>query len=301
MTRVWAAAFCAAVATAGIAAQQPSFRLETRLVVLHATVRNSRGIEVTDLDQNAFALYENGRRQSITMFRKDDIPVSIGLLLDNSRSMRSLRSRVETAALDFVRASNPLDEMFVLNFADRSRIDVEMTRDVSALEHGIARVDAIGGTALRDAVTRAEAYLQDHALHDRHVLLLVTDGRDNASTVTVRQIEQLSRQSETAVYAVGLFGSADSSEAKAGRHELKTLTERTGGAAYYPADVDQIEGIVADIARQIRNQYTIAYTPTNQALDGTYRTIRLEAHGREALTVRTRPGYDAAPKNATAR
>ena len=296
MTRHWVAAAIAAIASAGvIAAQQAPFRVETRLVVLHATVKNSHGVEVADLDRQAFTVFENGRRQPIALFRRDDIPVSLGLLLDNSGSMRTLRARVEAAALAFVRASNPLDEVFVVNFADHPRIDVAVTSDVRTLEAGIARVDSIGGTALRDAIDVGEEYLQQRASHDRRVLLVITDGRDNASTATLRQLEDLSQRSSTAVYAIGLFSAADSAEAKRGRHELDALTERTGGVAYYPESIDSIDSVVADLARQIRNQYTIAYAPTNQTLDGTYRRIKVEARGRESLTVRTRSGYVASP------
>jgi Ca-activated chloride channel homolog len=249
---------------------------------------------VTDLDEGAFRVYENGKRQPITLFRRDDIPVSLGLLIDNSGSMRNLRGRVEASALAFMRASNPLDEAFVVNFADRPKLDVPFTSDVRQLEAGIARVDSIGGTALRDAIDMAEDYLRRHATHDRRILLVVTDGRDNASTITDRQIQQASERSDTAVYAIGVFGDPESANAKAGRHELDSLTQHSGGAAYYPATVDEVDAIVGELARQIRNQYTIAYAPTNQALDGTYRRIRVEARRREPLTVRTRAGYVAA-------
>jgi Ca-activated chloride channel family protein len=279
--------------------QSPTFRTETRLVVLQAMVKNSRGELVTNLDRSAFAVYENGKRQPISLFRRDDIPVSLGLLIDNSGSMRTLRSRVEAASLTFVRASNPQDEVFVLNFADTPRIDVPLTSDRSVLEAGIGRVDAIGGTALRDAVDVAGTYLRERGTRDRKVLLVITDGNDNASTVTMEQIHKQAERSETVVYGVGLFGDNESSRAKAGRHELDQLTVRTGGVAYYPASIDQIDSVALDLARQIRNQYTIAYAPSNQALDGSYRSIRVEARaGSERFVVRTRPGYRAiAPKD----
>jgi Ca-activated chloride channel family protein len=209
--------------------------------------------------------------------------------------MRTLRGRVEAAALAFVRASNPLDEAFVLNFADKPRLDVPLTSDMRKLEAGVARVDSIGGTALRDAVDTAETYLGEHAGRDRRILLVITDGRDNASTATLRQIQQASERTDTVVYAVGLFSDAQSSNGKQGRHELDQLTQHTGGAAYYPTSVDEVDAIVRDLARQIRNQYTIAYAPTNQALDGSYRRIRAEARGPGRLVVHTRAGYVAAP------
>ncbi len=272
-------------------AQSPGFHAEIRLVVLHATVRNDRGELVTNLDRGAFTVYENGRRQPIVVFRRDDIPVSLGLLIDNSGSMRPVRAKVEEAALALARASNPQDEMFVLNFADKARIDVPFTSEVGVLEAGIARVDAIGGTAIRDAVDAGEAYLNARATRDRKVLLVVTDGNDNASEVTLDQIRQTAEQHEITIYAIGLFG--DASRAKAAHHELDQLTERTGGLAYYPPTLEEVDAVALDIARQIRRQYTLAYAPFGQALDGSYRTIKVAAAGAERYSVRTRAGYRA--------
>ena len=275
----------------GMLAQQPAFRAETRLVVVHATVRNARGELVTSLERGAFTVYENGKRQPITLFRRDDIPVSLGLLIDNSGSMRTLRSKVEAAALALARASNPQDEIFVLNFNDKARIDVPFTSDVRVLEAGIGRVDSIGGTAMRDAIDMAQTYLSEHGTRDRKVLLVITDGIDNASVATRDRIEKQAEQRDTVIFAVGLFGDED--RVKQGRRELDQLAERTGGMAYYPAGIDEIGAVALEIARQIRNQYTIAYAPLNQALDGTYRAIRVAVSGQETLSVRTRAGYRA--------
>ena len=275
----------------GTPSQQPPFRAETRLVVIHATVRNARGELVTDLQRDAFTVYENGKRQPVTLFRRDDIPVSLGLLIDNSGSMRTLRSKVEAAALALARASNPQDEIFVLNFNDKARIDVPLTSDVNVLDAGIARVDSIGGTAMRDALDMAQTYLGEHGTRDRKVLLVITDGIDNASVATRDRIEKQAEQRDTVIFAVGLFGTED--RAKQGRHELDQLAERSGGMAYYPAGIDEIGPVALEIARQIRNQYTIAYAPLNQALDGTYRAIRVALSARERLSVRTRAGYRA--------
>jgi VWFA-related protein len=279
---------------AGVAGQGV-FRSEARLVVLHATVTNGRGELVTNLDERAFAVFEDGKRQSIAVFRRDDIPVSVGLLIDNSGSMRALRAKVEAAALAFARASNPQDEMFVLNFADAPHLDVPMTSDVRVLEAGIARADSIGGTAMRDAVATGETYLHDHARQDSRVLLVVTDGNDNASTTTADRVRRQAEQTNTVIDAIGLFSGQDTSRANAGRHELRALTEQTGGAAYFPASVEQIESVAVDLAHQIRNRYTIAYAPLNQTLDGSYRTIHLTVTGPDRYTVRTRPGYRAVP------
>ena len=272
-------------------AQQPTFQAETRLVVLHATVKNARGELVTSLERAAFTVYENGKRQPITLFRRDDIPVSLGLLIDNSGSMRTLRSKVEAAALALARASNPQDEIFVLNFNDKARIDVPFTSDVAVLEAGIARVDSIGGTAMRDAIDMAQAYLGEHGTRDRKVLLVITDGIDNASVVARHTIEKQAEQRDTVIFAIGLFG--DEARVKPGRQELDQLADKTGGMAYYPADIGQIDAIALEIARQIRNLYTIAYAPLNQSLDGTFRSIRVTVSGPERLSVRTRTGYRA--------
>jgi VWFA-related protein len=287
-------ALIAALVLGGVAAaaQTPSFKAETRLVVLHATVTNQHGVPATGLDQRAFTVLENGKRQAITLFRRDDVPVSLGLLIDNSGSMRTLRPQVEAAALAFARASNPDDEIFVVNFADKAHLDVPMTSDVRVLEAGIRRIDSIGGTALRDAVDMAERYLPEHATRERRVLLVITDGKDNASVITADQIRRQAEHSQTTIDAIGLFGERDTG-AGAGRHELTEMTERTGGIVFFPSSVEQVEAVAIDLAHQIRNQYTIAYAPSNQALDGTYRTIRVTASGGESYTVHTRAGYRA--------
>jgi Ca-activated chloride channel family protein len=288
----------AAVSAPGVQAQAqqtPAFHTAARLVVLQATVKNERGELVTDLDQTAFSVYEDGRAQPIALFRRDDVPVSLGLLIDNSGSMRALRSKVEAAALAFARACNPRDEFFVVNFADTPHLDVPMTGDVQALEIGIARVDAIGGTAMYDALDLAQTYTNQHASRDRKALVVITDGNDNASLTSLNRVDAGAQRADVVIDAIGLFQDASSSTAKRARHDLDRLTNETGGVVYYPASIQEIEPAVLDLARQIRTQYTIAYTPVNQRLDGSYRSIRVTAHGRDKLAVRTRPGYRAAP------
>jgi VWFA-related protein len=199
---------------------------------------------------------------------------------------------VETAAVTFARASNPLDEVFVVNFSDKPRIDVPMTGDVSVLEAGIARIDSIGGTAMRDAVDVAEAYLTGHATHDRRALLLITDGHDNASAVSADRISRRAEQSGIALYAIGLPQS-DSRQATRGGGDLDDLAERTGGFAVHVAEIKDVEPAAVRLARCIRQQYTLAYTPLNQALDGSYRKIRVAVKGRQPLSAHTRTGYYA--------
>jgi VWFA-related protein len=274
-------------------AQRPVFRSDVGLVILHATVKNRRGELVTSLGRDAFTVYENGRPQSISLFHGGDVPVSLGIAIDDSGSMRTRRAKVEAAALALVRASNPADEVFVLNFGDKARIDVPFTSDAAVLEAGIRRADPIGGTAMRDAIVAGEAYLSARGAHDRKVLLVVTDGNDNASTASVDEIRRAAERSEIVIHAIGLLNDENASKAAHARHELEELTEMTGGLAYFPGSVDEVGGIALDLARQIRSQYTLGFSPANQALDGSYRKLRVVAKGPERLVVRTRSGYRA--------
>jgi Ca-activated chloride channel homolog len=275
-----------------LAEQRKAFHAETNLVVLNATVRDRRGDLVTNLERSAFTVYENGTPQPIAVFRRDDVPVSLGILIDNSGSMRSLREKVEAAALAFVRLSNPDDEVFVVNFADKPRLDVPLTRDRQLLEAGIARTDSIGGTAMRDAIEVGETYLAAHATNDRKALLVMTDGKDNASIVPASTIREHAERSDVVIYAIRVPSPRPSSDNRAYR-QLRELAERTGGLSHELDSIDQLDQTTRELASQIRRQYTIAYTPLNQALDGTYRKIRVVAKGPVAVTVRTRVGYYA--------
>jgi VWFA-related protein len=286
----------AACLAARVAAQQPPpFHAEARLVVLHVTVVSRHGELVTNLDRSAFSVYEDGRRQPIALFRRDDVPVSLGLVIDNSGSMRSLRPQVEAAALALIRASNPLDEAFVLNFADRPRLDVPMTTDLRALEAGIAQGDSIGGTAVRDAILIAVQYLRAHSARDRRALLVITDGNDNASSISAAQLRKIVEQDDAAIFCVRLAHDNPVEEARRGDGDLEQLAERSGGAMHRVASITDVHRIVLEIAHQIRNEYTIAYTPANQALDGSYRSVRVKVTGAKGAVARTRPGYWATP------
>src|SRR5258705_8353104 len=295
MNRVAApVALVVASAVARAAQQAGTFRAVPRLVLLQATVVDGRGAAVTDLDRTAFTVYENRKRQPIEVFRREDVPVSVGLLIDNSGSMRTLRPKVEAAALAFVRASNPMDELCVINFADKVDLDVPFTSDLDVLERRLARLDSIGGTALWDAIDTAQSYVGDHASRPRKVLLVVTDGNDNASVARMSLVVRRAQRRDIVVDAVGLFGS-DTTKAVNGRRDLEQLTRDTGGNAYFPVDINQVEAVVVDLAPQIRNQYLIAYAPLNAPLDRTYPAIRVTATspGKSHLEGRTRRGYVA--------
>ncbi len=271
------------------------FRSDTRLVVLHASVNDKKGKLLTNLDQKAFKVFENGQPQEVKIFRREDVPVSLGLLIDDSGSMMSKRARVEAAALAMVKESNPHDEVFIVNFNDEAFLDVPFTSDPKRMEQGLARIDSRGGTAMRDAVSMSLDYENKEAKKDKKVLLVVTDGNDNASGISLEKIVARANQSDTLVYAIGLFTEEEKREASKARRALNELTSATGGLAYYPKDVADVQSLAIEIAHDIRNQYTIAYTPSVQELDGSYRQIKVVAEGPGKPVVRTRTGYYASP------
>lgn len=271
------------------------FRSDTRLVVLHASVTDRKGKLLTNLNQGDFKIFENGQPQQIKIFRREDVPVSLGIVIDDSGSMSTKRTRVEAAALAMVRESNPQDEVCVINFNDDAFLDVPFTNDVHKMEQGLARIDSRGGTAMRDALNMSLDYTREKAKKDKKVLLVITDGNDNASNISLESVVRRSNQADTLVYAIGLFTEEEKHEATKARRALKELTSATGGLAFYPKDVNEVQALAVEVARDIRRQYTIYYTPAVQALDGSYRQIKVtvEAPGKPA--VRTRSGYYATP------
>jgi Ca-activated chloride channel homolog len=280
------------LSTAGLLAQ---FRADTRLVVLHASVSDRKGKLITNLDKDAFKVFENGQLQQVKVFRREDVPVSLGLIIDDSGSMATKRSRVETAALAMVRASNPQDEVFIVNFNDDAYLDVPFTSDIHKMEQGLARIDSRGGTAMRDAINMSLDYIKDKAKKDKKVIVVVTDGNDNASNVSLEKVVARANQGDTLIYAIGLFTEEEKREAAKARRALKELTSATGGLAFYPKEVNEVQSLTVEIAHDIRNQYTIAYSPNMQALDGSYRQIKVTVDAPGKPVVRTRSGYYATP------
>lgn len=271
------------------------FRADTRLVVLHASVTDHKGKLLTNLGKDSFRVFENGQPQLVKVFRREDVPVSLGIIIDDSGSMMTKRSRVEAAAVSMVRNSNPQDEVFIVNFNDDAFLDVPFTSDVRKMEQGLARIDSRGGTAMRDAIDMSLDYIKTHARKDKKVLLVITDGNDNASNVSLEKVVARSNQSDTLIYAIGLFSDEEKHEAVKARRALNELTGSTGGLAFYPKEVADVQALAVEIARDIRSQYTIAYTPTIQALDGSYRQIKVTVDAPGKPVVRTRSGYYATP------
>ena len=286
------------------AGEVPVIRVDTRLVVCHTTVVDKNGHLVTDLPQSAFHVFENDVPQPIQRFKREDVPVSLGLIIDNSGSMRDKRAKVAAAAIALVKDSNPEDEVFVVNFNDEAFLDLphgrDFTSDIKEMEEALTRIDSRGGTAMRDAIRMSIDHLKEKAHKDKRVLVVVTDGNDNSSVISFENLLKASQQSEVLIYAVGLLSEEERREAKRAERALNDLTVATGGEAFFPKELSEVDRIAHQVARDVRNQYTIAYSPTNTAMDGTYRKIKITVDASGKPNVRTRSGYYATPDQGAA-
>jgi Ca-activated chloride channel family protein len=267
--------------------------VDVDLVVLPVTVRDRHGRNVSDLRESDFKVYEDRVLEPLRLFRHEDIPVVAGLLVDHSGSMQPKIGEVTAGARAFVRFSNPKDRMFVVNFNESVSLGlpnaIEFTTDPGQLESAIWRDPAVGETALYDAIVKALAKLQTGGL-DKKVLVVISDGADNASSHTLAQALEMAERSSAIIYTVGLFAPDDRD---ANPKVLRRLARETGGEAFFPDQPRAVPEICEQIARDIRNQYTIGYVSTNAQRDGAYRTIRVSAQApaRGKLLVRTRSGY----------
>jgi VWFA-related protein len=276
-----------------------TFRKKVEEVVLHATVMDQKQRLISGLRQNDFTVFEDGRPMAITSFHQEDIPVAIGIVIDNSGSMRDKRQKVNQAAINLVRASNPQDELFVVNFNDEYYLDQDFTSDINRLREGLEHIESRGGTALYDAVVASADHLAKGARLDRKVLLVVTDGEDNASQESLEQcVRRLQDLNGPTVYSIGLLG--DDREAHRAKRALMALAVQTGGVAYFPKDLNEVDNITRQVAHDIRNQYTIGYKPIDPNRPG-YRKVNVEVHapGYKHLVVRTRSGYYAGQERAS--
>ena len=270
-----------------------TYRIQAPEVILHATVVDQHSRQVTNLNKNDFTVYEDGQTQTITRLSQEDVPVSIGILIDNSGSMRDKRQAVNTAALDLVKASNHEDEVFIVNFSDEAIIDTDLTSEISKMQEGLQQIDSRGGTALYDAVVASADYLAKKGNREKKVLLVVTDGEDNASTDTLEQaVRRVQNDAGPMIYTIGILGGDHEKRAK---RALESLALNTGGVAFFPKDLGEVDQIARAVARDIRTQYSIYYRPTRPQEQGGYRQVKVDARapGYGRLQVRTRPGYYA--------
>ncbi len=267
------------------------FKKDVEEVVLHATVVDDKQRFVTGLNRNDFQVYENGQPQQITSFRRQDVPVAVGIIIDNSGSMRDKRPAVNQAAINFVKASNPDDQVFIVNFNDEYYLDQDFTNRIPSLREALERIESRGGTALYDAVVASADHMKKNARLDKKVLLVVTDGEDNASRESLEQaIRRLQQENGPTVYTIGILGEE---RAKRARRALSAMSEQTGGVSFFPKDLSEVDSITQQVAHDIRNQYIIGYKPSTPKTVAGYRTIKVEAKapGYKRLQVRTRTGY----------
>ncbi len=266
------------------------FKKQVQEVVLHATVVDESGQPVTSLDRNAFTIYQNGQPQPITSFRREDVPVAIGIVVDNSGSMRDKRDKVSHAVSNLLQASNPQDEIFVVNFSQTPYLDQDFTSNANLLQAALHQVSSRGNTALYDAVVASDVHLRNNPRLEKKVLLVITDGQDNMSRETLDgALRKLDSNKGTTVYAIGL---TDSGLTRAGRDALQRLASETGGVAFFPSTLEDVDSITKAVARDVRSQYTLAFSPGNNVGQG-YQRIKVEAKSgsRKRLSVRTRDGY----------
>jgi Ca-activated chloride channel homolog len=284
---------------------QYKINVNVNLVVLHATVVDKKGHMVNNLTKNDFHVLEDGQPQQLAVFSHADLPVTMGIDIDDSGSMRDKRQSVNAAALTFVRTSNPQDQVFVVNFNDVYYLDTpgNFASNMGELKGALSKIDSRGGTALYDAVYASLDHMK-LGNRDKKVLLVITDGEDNASRYSFDQLLQYAQKSNAVIYCIGLLGEErpgglfklHGGGAKRAAKILKEIAQATGGQAYFPKSLDQVEPICVQIAHDIRNQYTLGYYPTNAKKDGTFRSVQVELVGQSArdhYQVRTRPGYYA--------
>ena len=275
--------------------EAPHFRsAASELVVLSATVLDKDGGFVEDIDRERFAIYEDGKRQTIELFSHEDTPVSVGLIIDNSASMRPKIGEVVAATLAFAKSSHPEDELFTLSFNDRVQETVAnraflFASDLEALERALSSLQPEGRTALYDAVMAGLDRL-DQGSRSRKVLIVMSDGGDNMSQATLDQVLERARRSNATIYTIGLF---DRDDPDANPGVLQSLARATGGERYLPRSPGPLLLACRRIALDIRSGYTLAFAPSKR--DGRYHQIAVEVgrtNGRRP-EVRTRPGYFA--------
>jgi Ca-activated chloride channel family protein len=264
-------------------------------VLLYCTVIGHKGELVIDLDRSAFKVLEDKKPATITHFARKDVPVSLALMLDDSGSMKEKRTAVQGAALTLIKASNPEDETSVTNFADKAYVDQELTGDVTQLADALGKNKTIsGGTALFDTVIAGADHLATTAHRSKQVIVIVTDGNDNASEADLAAaIRRVQHADGPVIYAIGLLYDVPSSQERRAHKELLSLAEETGGIAFFPSSVSEVDRIAAEVARDIRNQYAIAFRPAANAASGSYHSVAVTASAasHSGLTVRTRKGY----------
>jgi Ca-activated chloride channel homolog len=277
-----------------------TLRTTSRLVLLDVSVKDSKGGFVSGLTQDRFKVYEDGKPQVISQFSNSDVPVTVGIVVDESGSMRPKRPEVLTAALEFIHDSNPQDEMFVVNFNERARRGlpdlVPFSDNIDQLRAALWQGDPEGRTALYDAIELAMRQLQ-LGRRAKQTLVVISDGGDNVSKHTLAEVTHDLLNSLATVYTVGIF---DQDDPEKNPGVLEKLAHISGGAVYFPKQLDQVIPICKQIAQDIRTRYTIGYIPSAGGKAVRHIKVVAAAPGHENLLVRTRTGYQFSPESEAA-
>lgn len=289
----------AVAATTAVAQQEPAedvIRVDTDLVVLRATVTDKKGHAVTGLRQEDFKVYEDGVEQPLRFFSAEESPVSWGLELDRSGSMMAMMDDVYRSGLHVIDEGTSRDEMFIVTFNSRPQVESEFTSDRHRLENSVLGLRAEGETALYDAVAFALDKVRAGKFRKK-VLVVVTDGEDNASRLKFRELVERAEEDEVLIYTVGMFESSGYMSLMSGggdsRAELKKLAEVTGATAHLPGGVEECRKVMREIAREVSRQYSLGYYPANKAHDGKWRGVRVAAGEQAKYVALTRTGYYA--------
>jgi Ca-activated chloride channel family protein len=257
-------------------AQEPDpvfkFAVDVNLVEVHVSVVDQLDRPVAGLKAENFKVFENRIEQKISVFKHEDIPVSLGLVVDNSRSVEPRKQRLDAAALSFVRNSNPQDEIYVVHFDDTARLAQDFTSSIPTLESTLAAVQPFGQTAIFDAVHLALDRMEG-AKYTKKAILLITDGVDNTSRHTLEQTIEKVKRAHVAIYTVGLLSMSGGLKAE---DALIAISQASGGRAYFPQNVEEARAMMERIARDLREQYTLGYFPSNPNHDGSWRSVRVE-------------------------
>ena len=287
--------------------QIATFKAEASLVSLSATVTDSTGRAIAGLSKDDFEVLEDGVRQEVKVFHNDEkVPVSIGILFDTSGSMVDKIDDVQDAVVHFAETTNREDDIFLIRFSASVEMRLDSTSDRDRIKRAVRSLEPVGSTALYDAIVEGLERLQA-SRQKKKALLLITDGRDTSSQATLQDAIGAAKQSEAIIYALGIgHGERGSFGHLFGRNldtvdieVLRQLAQATGGTAvllegqHKKGGVDQVDAAALAVSAELRNQYTLAYTPTNRAKDGTYRRIVIRTRSPD-YTVRTRAGYTAA-------
>jgi VWFA-related protein len=277
----------------GQEAQTYQLSVNVNMVVLNATVRDQKGRVAADLRAENFEVFEDGVKQAVRLFGHEDIAVTVGLVIDHSGSMRRKLASVTAAARTFIQSSSPDDQMFVVNFNENVTLGLPaampFTNRQEDLTYGISLTPATGKTALYDAIWKAREWMAGGA-RDKKVLIVISDGGDNASTHTLAEVLQAGNKSNIQVYTIGIFEPEDPDKTPG---VLRQIAQATGGEALVPNELSDVVSVCESIAKDIRTQYTLGYLSSAQTQGSGYHTIKVLARGpgKAKLHVRTRSGY----------